>query len=110
MIKGCGLIVFDEEVGDPRQSVGDDEGEGDPPPDPCEDGRGQNGPAQQGTEAMHQARLAVAVGADILRPELGEACGGFHQSDPPRESVSLCVCGAREKAGGSTSAERILEP
>src|SRR4029077_9216111 len=76
MAEGCGAIVLDEEVRKPGQGVRREERGESEPGAPQQDRGEKQTPSQHGRGEMEGAGERLAMGKNVVGPEVGEGGGG----------------------------------
>lgn len=77
--------MLDEEVGNPGEAVGYDDGGGDEPFVAVIDGRENKRPADESAGEMENASERLAVSENVMGPEIGEGAGLLHGGIVTRE-------------------------
>ena len=78
MPKGCGTIVLDEKVGNPREGVWNHDGGSNEPFVAKENCRYDQCPADESSGGMENAGQWLAMGQNIVRPEISEGAWLMH--------------------------------
>ena len=97
VLKRCRAVLFEEEVPDPGKAVAGDRHGQQQAQRPSADGIGQNADHQRGADEMQAPAGAVAVLAQVVRVELGEAVELFDVFHDGRPLGGDC---ARQMFGG----------
>jgi len=109
-----GAVVLDEKMRKPRERIGRHERRKNERRTPKRNGRREQGPAEQRAERMKDARVGVAVGQHVMRPELGEFTRPLHPAilaqgrsrAIPKENAAVPAPGEARTAARSACARR----